>query len=156
MFNNYVCIAYIYNFKYYLFKKAIRRVLLAFFFSFLGHTCSIQNPHESNWSCCCNLYHSCGNARFLINYARPGIEPTPPLRQHWILNPLCHSGKSKSSFSFITTWRGRYRNFHTTSALTHSLTHYQHHSPELHVFCNLYVALKCFDSALTGHQILSS
>ena len=68
----------------------------------------------SNLSC---SYNSCGNARFLTQCTRPGIEPTLPQRQQWILNllseardwthilmdtgwvyyPLSHNGNSLSS-----------------------------------------------------------
>ena len=65
------------------------------FFSF-GHTHGIWKFPGQEWnpSHSCDLCHSCSNAKSLTHCARPGIEPTPPQIQHWILNLLGHSGNS--------------------------------------------------------------
>ena len=34
-----------------------------------------------------------------VEVPRLGIKPAPQLRQHWILNPLCHRGTSSSDYS---------------------------------------------------------
>ena len=67
-------------------------ILINFFTLF--HTCSIWMflGQGLNPSCNCNPRLSCSNARSITHCARLGIEPLPPQKQCWILNPPCHRG----------------------------------------------------------------
>ena len=57
-----------------------------------------------NLSHSCDLCHNSGNTGSLTHCAGLRIEPAPQQqlellqRQHWILNPLCHSGNSSVHF----------------------------------------------------------
>ena len=72
-------------------------------FFFLSHACSIWNfPGQgSNPNCICDLHHSCGNAGPLTHCARLGIRPVSLQKHHWILDPLHHSGNSKTICFYV-------------------------------------------------------
>ena len=60
----------------------------------------LLSSQGSNPSHICELHHSCSNAGSLTHGLGQGIQPGPQQqpqslqRQHWIFNPLCHSGNS--------------------------------------------------------------
>ena len=53
------------------------------------------------WAASVTYAAACGNARSLIPWVRPGIEPTSSWRQCWVLNLLSRSGNSNYT---IISW----------------------------------------------------
>ena len=96
--------------KYYIkvtLKPAEKVALL--FMSFVVFVFSFQ-PHPaygSSWArdrigATAVIYATAVNARSLVHCTRLGIKPVPPQRQHWIINPLTHSGNSTFSEFYLT------------------------------------------------------
>ena len=59
----------------------------------------IPQPPQ-HWICTASSTYSAtwDNARFLTQWARPGIKPASSQRQHWALNPLNHNGTPQLNF----------------------------------------------------------
>ena len=68
----------------------------SFFPFYYCHICSIWKflGQRLNSSHSFDLRHIWGNLGYLTHWAGPGIGPSLLQRQHWILNPLHHSGNS--------------------------------------------------------------
>ena len=64
-----------------------------YLFCFFGHTHGILTfPGQGlNLTCSSDLHYSCSDAGSFSQCSRLGMEPTPPQKQPWILNLLCHS-----------------------------------------------------------------
>ena len=106
----------------------------------------------SNPSCSYDICHSCSKARSLIHCARLGIEPIPPQRQHWILNPLHHSGSSyfaRSFKNFTYSSLGCSPHFFVLSLAPGSLAEWALFSFELYLISALLSAAPSPDDAVS-------